>query len=158
MGAYGRANPAPTLANSGHSFSIITITILTITFTGKSSVIPSGCASQVKRGLEILGIGIVDIDSRDCMMLRAEQTPDKAYLEKQGEDYNLVDWYLDVLRKYKDKLLRITRYVVADAWFSKAKFVGEACLLGFHVNSPMSQWGCPLNAPVCFRKKLRAVL
>ena len=44
-----------------------------------------GCASAMKQGLEILGIGIVDIDSRDCMMLRAEQTPDKAYLEKQGE-------------------------------------------------------------------------
>ena len=42
----------------------------------------SGCASAMKRGLEILGIGIVDIDSRDCMMLCAEQTPDKAYLEK----------------------------------------------------------------------------
>ena len=89
----------------------------------------------MKRGLEILGIGIIDIDSRDCMMLRAEQTPDKAYMEKQGEDYNLVDWYLDVLRKYRDKLLGITRYIVADAWFSKAKFVGEACLLGFHVIS-----------------------
>ena len=95
----------------------------------------SGCASAMKRGLEILGIGIIDIDSRDCMMLRAEQTPDKAYLEKQGKDYNLVDWYLDVLRKYKDRLLGITRYVVADAWFSKAKFVNEACLLGFHVIS-----------------------
>ena len=95
----------------------------------------SGCASAMKRGLEILGIGIIDIDSRDCMMLRAEQTPDKAYLEKQGEDYNLVDWYLDVLRKYKDKLLGITRYVVADAWFSKAKFVNEVCQLGFHVIS-----------------------
>ena len=67
--------------------------------------------------------------------LRAEQTPDKAYLEKQGEEYNLVDWYLDVFRKYKDKLLDITRYIVADAWFSKAKFVNEACLLGFHVIS-----------------------
>ena len=95
----------------------------------------SGCASAMKRGLEILGIGVVDIDSRDCMMLRAEQTPDKAYLEKQGEEYNLVDWYLDVLRKYKDKLLDITRYIVADAWFSKAKSVNEACLLGFHVIS-----------------------
>lgn len=95
----------------------------------------SGCASAMKRGLEILGIGIIDIDSRDCMMLRAEQTPNKAYLEKQGEDYNLVDWNLDMLSKYKDKLLGITRYVVADAWFSKAKFVGEACLLGFHVIS-----------------------
>ncbi len=95
----------------------------------------SGCASEMKRGLEILGIGIIDIDSRDCMMLRAEQTPDKGYLEKQGEGYNLVDWYLDVLRKYRDKLLGITRHVVADAWFSKAKFVNEACLLGFHVIS-----------------------
>ena len=38
----------------------------------------SGCASAMKRGLEILGIAIIDIDSRDCMMLRAEQTPDKA--------------------------------------------------------------------------------
>ena len=95
----------------------------------------SGCASAMKRGLEILGIGIVDIDSRDCMMLCAEQTPDKAYLEKQGEEYNLVDWYLDVLRKYRDKLLDITRYIVADAWFSKAKFVGKACLPGFHVIS-----------------------
>lgn len=89
----------------------------------------------MKRGLEMLDIGIVDIDSRDCMMLRAEQTPDKAYLEKQGEEYNLVDWYLDILRKYKDKLLDITRYVVAEAWFSNAKFVNEACLLGFHVIS-----------------------
>lgn len=51
----------------------------------------SGCASTMKRGLEILGIGIVDNDSRDCMMLRAKQTQDKAYLEKQGEEYNLVD-------------------------------------------------------------------
>ena len=28
----------------------------------------SGCASAMKRGLEILGIGIINIDSRDCMM------------------------------------------------------------------------------------------
>lgn len=75
----------------------------------------SGCVSAMKRGLEILGIGIIDIDSRDCMMLRTEQTPDKAYLEKQGEDYNLVDRYLDVLRKNKDRLLGITCYIVADA-------------------------------------------
>ena len=43
----------------------------------------SECASAMKRGLEILGIGIIDIDRRDCGKLRAEQTPDKAYLEKQ---------------------------------------------------------------------------
>ena len=34
----------------------------------------SGCASAVKRGFEILGIGIIDVDARNYMMLRAEQT------------------------------------------------------------------------------------
>ena len=82
----------------------------------------SGCASQVKRGLEILGIGIIDIDSRDCMMLRAEQTPDKAYLEKQGEDYNLVDWYLDVLRKYKDISIGLLKAYLSNIYMLKRIF------------------------------------
>lgn len=57
-------------------------------------------------------------------------------LEKQGGDgYNLVDWYQDVLRKHKDRLLAITRYVVADAWISKATFVNELCAMGFHLIS-----------------------
>ncbi len=49
----------------------------------------SGCAGAMKRGLEIPGIGIVDADMRDCMMLRTEQTPDKAVLQDKGGDYNL---------------------------------------------------------------------
>ena len=82
----------------------------------------SGCASAMKRGLEILGIGIVDIDSRDCMTLRAEQTPDKAYLEKQGEDYNLVDWYLDVLRKYKDISIGLLKAYLSNIYMLKRIF------------------------------------
>ena len=95
----------------------------------------SGCASEMKRGLEILGIGIVDVSQRDCMMLRAEQTPDKSYMEQQRQGYNLVDWYLDVLRKYRESLIAISRYVVADACFSKANFVNEICTMGFHLIS-----------------------
>ena len=34
----------------------------------------SGCAGAVKHGLEILGIGVIDADLHDCMMLRAVQT------------------------------------------------------------------------------------
>lgn len=95
----------------------------------------SGCASAVKRGLEILGIGIVDVDMRNCMMLRAEQTPDSETLKNKADGYNLVDWYLDVLRKHRERLLAITPYVVADAWFSKANFVNELCAMGFHLIS-----------------------
>lgn len=95
----------------------------------------SGCASAMKRGLEILGVGIVDIDAHDCMMIRAEQTPDKERMAELGGDYNLVDWYLDVLKKYRDPLLSITKYVVADAWFSKARFVDGLLPIGFHIIS-----------------------
>ena len=34
----------------------------------------SGCAQSVKHGLEIMGIGLFDIDTKDCMMLRAHQS------------------------------------------------------------------------------------
>ena len=97
----------------------------------------SGCASRAKRGLEILGIGIVDIDARDCMMLRAEQTPGKERMAELGEDFGLVEWYLHVLRQHCHRLLSLTPYIVADAWFSKASFVNEACAMGFHVISRM---------------------
>ena len=95
----------------------------------------SGCASSVKRGLEILGIGIVDMDRHDCMMLRDGQTPDSDTLESKGDGHNLVDWYLDVLSKFKDKLLAITCYVVADAWFSKSTFINKLLAMGFHLIS-----------------------
>ena len=34
----------------------------------------SGCAQAVRHGLEITGIGLVNTDANDCMMLRAHQT------------------------------------------------------------------------------------
>ena len=89
----------------------------------------------MKRGLEILGIGIVDVDMRGCMMPRAGQTPNKTVLQDKGDDYNPVDRYLDVLRKYHEPLLGITRYVTADAWFSKARFINGSCNMGFHLIS-----------------------
>ena len=42
------------------------------------------------------------------MMLRAEQTPDSDTLKSKGDGYNLAGWYLDVLSKFKDKLLAET--------------------------------------------------
>ena len=110
----------------------------------------SGCASQVKRGLEILGIGIIDIDSRDCMMLRAEQTPDKAYLEKQGEDYNLVDWYLDVLRKYKDISIGLLKAYLSNIYmlkriFSKSGLKPNRTFNAKLIKNSLALWQKPLS-------------
>lgn len=81
----------------------------------------SGAAGQAKRGLEILGVGLVDIDNKDCISLQAVQTPDRQTLESR--DANLIDWYLLVLESMRDKLHRTSRYVVADAYFAKSNFV-----------------------------------
>ena len=93
----------------------------------------SGCAKMAKRGLEISGIGLIDMDLHTCFHLEAVQTPPTKTLEQVK--YTLIDWYLHVLRTRKEKLLRLTNYVVADAYFSKSTFVDGAHEMGFHVIS-----------------------
>ena len=93
----------------------------------------SGVAGAAKRGLEILGIGIIDIDMKDCLMLKAEQTPNAENLQKKN--YTLIEWYLHVLEGVKDRLLTISKYVVADAYFAKATFAQGLMDMGFHLVS-----------------------
>lgn len=93
----------------------------------------SGCAGKAKRGLEISGIGVIDLDLHTCLHLEAVQTPNTATLETAN--WTLIDWYLHVLEVRKQTLLSITPYVVADAYFSKSTFVEGACAMGFHIIS-----------------------
>lgn len=81
----------------------------------------SGAAGGPKRGLELLGIGLIDVDNHDCMMLGALQTPNAKTLDEM--DYNLVDWYRQLLIAMKDKLQPISKLLVADAFFAKNTFV-----------------------------------
>lgn len=93
----------------------------------------SGCAKMAKRGLEISGIGVIDIDLHTCLHLEAVQTPPTGTLEQVK--WTLIDWYLHVLCVRKEKLQQLTRYVVADAYFSKSTFVSGALNMGFQVIS-----------------------
>lgn len=93
----------------------------------------SGCSGRVKRGLEIMGIGLIDIDKHDCMMLGAVQSPDSVTLDNYGATLN--DWYLKAIEQEKDKLLSVSSYVVADAYFSKLPFVQGLEGLGFQLIS-----------------------
>ena len=45
----------------------------------------------------------------------------------------MTDWYLHVLRVRKEALFRLTKYVVADAYFFKSTFVDGVLTMGFHV-------------------------
>ena len=93
----------------------------------------SGQAGSIKRGLEIMGIGLVDADDNDCIVLNAQQTPDTTTLEVRYK--NLVEWYVAVIKSIKDKLQEITTNLVADAYFSKETFVSPMIKEGFNVIS-----------------------
>ena len=80
----------------------------------------SGTAGMTQRGLEILGVGLIDIDAKDCIHLQTVQTPDSHNLESRN--VNLLDWYLLVVKSMQDKLHQASRYIVADAYFSKNSF------------------------------------
>ena len=93
----------------------------------------SGCAGEYKRGLEIMGIGVIDVDNRECMTLGSVQTPDTKTLD--NIDKSLVDWYAGYLIKSREQLQRVSDMVVADAFFSKSTFITPMCDNGFHVIS-----------------------
>jgi hypothetical protein len=93
----------------------------------------SGCNGKAMRGLEILGVGLIDIDNKYCLSLFAVQTPSPKALHVA--EWTLVDWYLFALEKKKEALLKLTSYVVADAWFAKQAFYKGLNEMGFHLVS-----------------------
>ena len=102
----------------------------------------SGCAGAMKRGLEILGITLVDATMREAMALRAVQTQIK-YIRKGRrpkcvahiERDSLISHYLRAIYDYCEDLLQLSHIIVADAFFSKETFVQWLAVLGFELVS-----------------------
>ena len=95
----------------------------------------SGCAQAVKLGLEITGIGVVNATSRECMAVKAVQTPGKEWFEAhpdgEGKVMDLHDWYIKAIADIKEQLLAITNILVADALYSTEKIVSAVVRMGF---------------------------
>jgi hypothetical protein len=88
----------------------------------------SGCANRAKWGLEIGGLAAIDIDNHTAFHLEAVQT-------LNSDDQNLSDWYAGVISERKDALTSISRYLVADAWFSKKSFTDQIISSDMHLVS-----------------------
>ena len=95
----------------------------------------SGCAGRALRGIEILGLSVIDADTRLSFHLDAIQTPPTNCL--QDNDLSLIDWYAGVIKKYIKQIFSITRYVVADAYFSKKNFVEKILQCSLHLVSKL---------------------
>ncbi len=84
----------------------------------------SGYAQAVKHGLKIMCIGIIDIDAKDSMMLRAYQSLSN---KKQSiRNKTMVDFYISVIKRYRKELCKLSTLIVADAYLSLS---GEEVLL-----------------------------
>lgn len=88
----------------------------------------SGCAGQSKWGLEIGGIAAIDIYNHTAFHLEAVQTLNN---ENPGTE-NLTQWYARLITDRIEFLLSISKYLVADAWFSKKPFVDQVLAAGMH--------------------------
>ncbi|WP_318349336.1 transposase [Aquipluma nitroreducens] len=97
----------------------------------------SGCAGRALRGIEILGLSVIDADTRLSFHLDAVQTPPTNCL--QDNDLSLIDWYAGVIKKHIELILSITRYVVADAYFSKKNFVDKILGCSLHLVSKLRE-------------------
>jgi len=86
----------------------------------------SGCANRAKWGLEIGGLAAIDIDNHTAFHLEAIQT-------LNVDDQSLSDWYAGVISEIKDILTSISKYLVADAWFSKRSFADQVIQSNMHL-------------------------
>lgn len=88
----------------------------------------SGCAGQSKWGLEIGGLAAIDIDHHTAFHLEAVQTNINS-----DSKMTLTDWYAGLISQRKETLGEISKYLVADAWFSKKPFVDKILASGMHL-------------------------
>ena len=62
-----------------------------------------------------MGIGLIDIDTKDCMMLRAHQSLNNKELSLRNK--TMVDFYISVIKRYRKELLKLSTLIVADAYY-----------------------------------------
>ncbi len=89
----------------------------------------SGCAGKAKWGLEFCGMAVLDLTRKTAFHLFGFQT-----IDLQDND-TLISFYAKKILERKEDLLKISKYLVADAYFSKATFVKPFVETGFQIIS-----------------------
>ena len=83
----------------------------------------SGCLGKAVQGIEIGGLGVVDIKHNTAFSLESIQTPSPTVLK--AENKTLVDHYASVIIQRKDELSELAAYLAVDGYFSKKSFVDQ---------------------------------
>lgn len=81
----------------------------------------SGCLGRAVKGIEIGGLGVVDITHNTAFHLESVQTPSPDELKAQSK--SLVDHYAELIVKRAEKLADLATYLAVDGYFAKKTFV-----------------------------------
>lgn len=90
----------------------------------------SGSAGRVKWGLELVGCAAIDLDNHTAFHLEAIQTK-----VETNTDTKLTQFYSKIIRDRQEQFKKISKYLVADAWFSKLTFVQDVLSMDMHLVS-----------------------
>ena len=97
----------------------------------------SGVAGKRKWGLEVTGLAAVDVKDKTAYHLEAVQT-----VGRLSDQESLLDYYADIIQERKEDLLKVSKYVVADAYFSRNPFIRRIVGTGFHLISRLRKNVC----------------
>jgi len=86
----------------------------------------SGTAAKYKRGLEIGGIAVVDLDQNTSYHLEAVQTP-SAMRATLSNGESIVDHYAETIVSRSTQLSTLSKVLAVDAYFTKKKFIDPIC-------------------------------
>lgn len=91
----------------------------------------NGCAGRSERGLEVSTMAIVDVTSNCAYTLSATQTPPQQELVNGDKEQSRVDFYLAQLHDTRPLLPASVKYLAADGFYAKQKYVDgvRACHL-----------------------------
>lgn len=89
----------------------------------------SGCAGTTQYGLEIGGFAAVDVDQNTALHYLADQT---LSFEEHG---TLLNYYAALVERRAIDILKVSKYLLVDAFFSREPFVTRAFNAGLEVIS-----------------------
>ena len=90
----------------------------------------SGKDQQVKEGLEISCLAMIDVTDRTAYHMEVVQTPSAM----QGK---LMEHYVDIIKSRLDFILPYTHYLAADGYFMKSSFIDPFMAEKLHIITKM---------------------
>ena len=90
----------------------------------------SGSDKAAKWGLDFCGFAAVDVVNKTAFHLNAYQTP--GIKSRDSENFNLLLHYASLVSENAKEFKSISRYLVADAYFSKKTFLDQILKIDMH--------------------------